>query len=334
MTNATDPDTLISETVSHYIQNSTSQNDTTDDFQTSRNCFYWIVACSNWIAGYFELTVAIFLLSQNFKKHDSPIKSAFFTLLAVGYVADSLNSIAWLIGDIINYDEDNHLTIFSVLIQWYASYFEGFWELVLAFNRCTALAFPVLYNKLWRGYSYAFITFIVIVFPFLCNGYTFATNLHCRLYLYGDGCNDFVKRDSLTAAVVTCCMSFVALIVAGNGCFRARGSRNVSRVSRLLLIQTIATSTCQILCSWFFAYSSLNEKEDVYLWEAISAVFSFFQHYPGVIFLFFISPAVRIGYCKFYHLHFLVRNAKITSVASKATNVQNKSGGTTSTRHF
>uniref|UniRef100_A0A7E4VNJ4 MASE1 domain-containing protein n=1 Tax=Panagrellus redivivus TaxID=6233 RepID=A0A7E4VNJ4_PANRE len=101
------------------MNNDTDQIDFAD--YDGRSPFYWIVAIANWTAGYFEITVALFLLVRNFPSNGivkSPVKSAFFLILACGYVVDSVNSIGWMIGDIIDYEEGSVLTIISVLIQW------------------------------------------------------------------------------------------------------------------------------------------------------------------------------------------------------------------------
>uniref|UniRef100_A0A7E4WAN1 Serpentine receptor class gamma n=1 Tax=Panagrellus redivivus TaxID=6233 RepID=A0A7E4WAN1_PANRE len=173
--------------------------------------------------------------------------------------------------------------------------------------------------RLWNGKFYAFFVILVLLFPLLCNGYTLITNPTCRIYFYSIDCYDFQIQNTIDAAIVTICMSLLAFLIANYGFIQARKSKKLSKASRLLVTQTIVTATFQALCSAFFAHSALTERDDVYFWEAVSAMFSFLQHYPSVVLLFFVSQSVRQDYYKFYRLKCLIHKDRGITLVSPAT---------------
>ena len=88
-----------------------------------------------------ETLIVIFLCAQYFKTK-SNYKSAYFVILNLGYMADLVLFINWVIPLNINV---YYFTL--VVFEWYITYFITIWNVILCINRCTALVFIVKYEK-------------------------------------------------------------------------------------------------------------------------------------------------------------------------------------------
>uniref|UniRef100_A0A7E4WB94 Serpentine receptor class gamma n=1 Tax=Panagrellus redivivus TaxID=6233 RepID=A0A7E4WB94_PANRE len=261
----------------------------------------------NWIGAIFPATVAVFLFYTNFKPAvygEINVKSSYFNLLASGFAVHAFNIIFWCCLRIVAYDLNSIFTPMGGLVIWYSSYFEGICEFVLACNRCTALTMPMMYKRIWSGFTFVIIILFVYLFPFICNGYTFLTNIHCRLYFFSMECFVFQQQSTFTTAMTLVCLSFASLFVVGIGRLKTKNaSKNLNKVSKLLFYQTTFIAACQFCGSTTFAI----------------------KHFSAVVLFFLVSHEVRRGYCKFYHLNFLIRRSDTIKIVSHQSTVKPRS---------
>ena len=112
----------------------------------SHNFFYWFSIVLTDIGAFIEVIIVFFLFCE-FKKRSSNVKSAYFFILSLGFIVDILMAIVSTIGDLIDWNIEYWIMNIILLVQWYAQFFVGFWNAILAFNRCTALAFPISHQR-------------------------------------------------------------------------------------------------------------------------------------------------------------------------------------------
>ena len=107
---------------------------------------YWLAVFLSDLGALIELIIVIFLFHE-FCRKKSSVKSAYFFIMSLGFVVDIMVCVMSTIGDIINWNLELWIMKIISLVLWYGQFSIGAWNAILGFNRCTALAFPVLHQK-------------------------------------------------------------------------------------------------------------------------------------------------------------------------------------------
>ena len=168
----------------------------------------------NYSGSILEFTVVVFLITQQFNSK-SPLSSSYFLIFSVGCIVDIMTNVSWVFQGIY-YEESVIAKITTNLIMWYGGIFIGTWNTVLAFNRCSALAFQNLHSKLGSGKYLLFTVIFIFVFPLILHSYSFF-DFKCRLYTFDDYCRDYIIQTQSVVSVANCCQAIIALALGAYG---------------------------------------------------------------------------------------------------------------------
>lgn len=112
-----------------------------------KGILYWLPIILMDVGEVIELIIVIFLFSE-YRKKKSDVKSAYFFIMSLGFIVNMCYAIFTTAGELINWSR-NYILMINIItfVQWYAQFSIGPWNAALGFNRCTALAFPLLHQK-------------------------------------------------------------------------------------------------------------------------------------------------------------------------------------------
>lgn len=159
-----------------------------------------------------ELLIFIFLIF-NWKNKSSNIgSSSYFHLLSIGYFIDLFCFLTRHI-QFIKLNLEFPLLIFIKNIsQWYGSLIIGPWNVVLCLNRLTSILWYKKHQQIWSCKNFKIIFGILLIFPFLINGYSFS-NIHCKTALYSNECKTFMKQIYFVVSISNGICALFSLVI-------------------------------------------------------------------------------------------------------------------------
>uniref|UniRef100_A0A7E4VPC7 Serpentine receptor class gamma n=1 Tax=Panagrellus redivivus TaxID=6233 RepID=A0A7E4VPC7_PANRE len=108
---------------------------------------WWFITAGFFVGQGIQSVFIIFLTIELFFKNKTKLKQAYYFILYINCILDTLDNIAWLYDELVNYKVgDIGVAVAQVLI-WYYIYSIGTWTFILSINRFTALAYPVVHAK-------------------------------------------------------------------------------------------------------------------------------------------------------------------------------------------
>uniref|UniRef100_A0A7E5A1V6 Bestrophin homolog n=1 Tax=Panagrellus redivivus TaxID=6233 RepID=A0A7E5A1V6_PANRE len=87
-----------------------------------------------------QIVIIVFLTTE-FLKKKSDLQQAFYYVLYISYFVDSAGTIAQK-SELFFKNNSDFVVIVRNMLLWYSYQIPGILELMMAFNRCTAIAFP------------------------------------------------------------------------------------------------------------------------------------------------------------------------------------------------
>ena len=96
------------------------------------------------VGGIISLLVVVFLISKILSK-DQLFSSSYFILYGISLIVQIANVLIWELWTI--WPDDDVIHLLDNIIFNYESGFVGFWNVLLAMNRCTIFVFPIWHAK-------------------------------------------------------------------------------------------------------------------------------------------------------------------------------------------
>ena len=107
--------------------------------------FHMIAEITNICGILLEAPVLLFLFKEFTHKH-SPFRTAYFIILSYGYFVDLVCFSPFWMSKKIN-QGNNFLAVPFGIAEWYSDFWYCFWNLMLAFNRATAVWVPFQHSQ-------------------------------------------------------------------------------------------------------------------------------------------------------------------------------------------
>uniref|UniRef100_A0A914RDV0 Uncharacterized protein n=1 Tax=Panagrolaimus davidi TaxID=227884 RepID=A0A914RDV0_9BILA len=114
-------------------------------------CF-WLVEIANILGILLEAPVVAFLLWE-FTKKNSRFRNSYFIILCYGFFVDLVCFSPFWMSKKINLGE-NFLKFGFGIAEWYSDFWYCFWNMILAFNRATAVWLPFQHTQLLLDDAY------------------------------------------------------------------------------------------------------------------------------------------------------------------------------------
>uniref|UniRef100_A0A7E4VQB7 Serpentine Receptor, class T n=1 Tax=Panagrellus redivivus TaxID=6233 RepID=A0A7E4VQB7_PANRE len=267
-----------------------------------------------------QFVFIIFLTIELFFKNKTKLKQAYYLILYITYILDTLDNIAWLYDELVNYKVGDIGVAIAQVIVWYYIYSIGTWSFLLSINRFTALGYPWIHSKIWTGKPLYIIFGITSLYPFLVEGFSFA-DAHCRMYAYADECRTFKVRSVLIQTISNTSLSIAALLIVTIAVLKAPKHNTIlAKIERKSVLYTVATSMCIIGYSVTFYICRLILPTPVFLFN-LSGIFFLCHQYGPMILLLFLNSIYRGEFFKFLKLNRLgiVRNQVISVTVATTT---------------
>ena len=116
-------------------------------------------------------TLFVILILYNIKRKNATFTTIYYYILMIGFFINALNIFMYKLTYTIETPDVYRQSIYNI-IQWYNSRFIFFWNVILAFNRFTAVFFYIKHKKIWSGKSLIFIMSLLMLYPFISSSYT------------------------------------------------------------------------------------------------------------------------------------------------------------------
>ena len=257
---------------------------------TTSETLVWINLLVTSVGFVVEFLIFLPLVSNIFRKN-SNLTSGFFVIFTLGCGIDLIYCVGKILMEVTRY-EIAAIAIYANLAQWYSLLFFPFWMTVLALNRLTALVFLKLYQTLWSRNALALICLTLLLYPLIVDGFTFFTDLHCRLDTYTKECESFMiatMRSTVIIGSVHACATLILGLTTLAFVVRLRKRQKMSKQANLesrLLIQTLFSSFLLVIVCFFelwAAYEVVGDKFNVL--RHFSNIFFDLWHFLSVILL-------------------------------------------------
>lgn len=270
---------------------------------------YTLVDVTNWInivGVIYEFSVILFFI-VNFCKHKSRFRQPYFLIYVIGCIVDIIPKI---LGILSTYSSIYIIFAYPKYgFDWYNKNFVTFWNLLLAFNRFTAILFSVRYSKIWSKRNTALICIFLVVYPFLIHSFNYK-NMWCRLTyltcLKAKTVTVYTKFEEIYGYASD--VSFV-LFATLFGSFAAvylliKNKMSTKNSEKVLLIQSLTSSIfliCFIASEFVTTYfyipeGSITKTPETknllslqLFFSILSNLFYDTHHYTGLILLFIMS---------------------------------------------
>ena len=125
-----------------------------DDPIFQRDVIFWVTTIGLLLGSLVEIMLVIFFCSDVFftrKKND--LRSTYFFITVIGYIVDIISSGSAAINQLV---DPANLTTYSTVSKFTVLYSDmhlGLLSTLMGLNRCTALAFPLVHNKVSIRFS-------------------------------------------------------------------------------------------------------------------------------------------------------------------------------------
>lgn len=114
----------------------------------NRDAVFWFGALSIIFGCIIELLLILFFCtSVFFTSKSNDLKSAYFFITVIGYIVDIISSGSALLTQLL---DPGNVTVYSAISKFtvlYSDFHLGLLSALMGLNRCTALAFPFIHNK-------------------------------------------------------------------------------------------------------------------------------------------------------------------------------------------
>uniref|UniRef100_A0A7E4UQM1 Serpentine receptor class gamma n=1 Tax=Panagrellus redivivus TaxID=6233 RepID=A0A7E4UQM1_PANRE len=250
----------------------------------------------------FQFVFIIFLTNEFLIKRHSQLQQAYYYVLYITYILDTLDNIAWFYYEAVgNKVGDIGVAISHVFISYYI-YSIGTSSFLLSLNRFTAVAYPSVHLKFWRGKSLYIILSVTFIIPFLMEVHAL-TDIDCKFYPFVDKCESKTLRNLLIRTVYNTTLSVAALGIVTVAVIKApKHSSALAKIERNTVIYTMATSILVIAYSIFYYLSNTNLSTYVVVYNIAFASFGIHQYGP-MMSLLFLNSVFRKRFLQFLKLH-------------------------------
>uniref|UniRef100_A0A914Q3H9 Uncharacterized protein n=1 Tax=Panagrolaimus davidi TaxID=227884 RepID=A0A914Q3H9_9BILA len=166
------------------------------------------------------------------------------------------------------------------------------------------------------------ISILVLIFPFIANGYTLA-DMNCRLRILSPGCNDYRISYHQLAGYMNAIFAGGSLLAIAFGVWKAPKSVNRTLTFKFefrLISQTIIVSVFSALYFLTYVYATNIYEEDHDYYDFLTKIgnyFYFLSHYPPII----TFPMFRNGFFHFYRIKKTIQPKGKTHFVSKVVTI-------------
>uniref|UniRef100_A0A7E4ZWC3 Serpentine receptor class gamma n=1 Tax=Panagrellus redivivus TaxID=6233 RepID=A0A7E4ZWC3_PANRE len=274
-------------------------------------CLLYVDTVGNGIGQAIEVVFIVFLTAE-FSKKKSDLQHAYYYISYISYVIDTLGNVSVWTVEMFPENTDNWLSAICLAFPWFIYFEAATWSFMLSLNRCTALAFPTFHNKIWNGLWLKFAIALMLIYPFLVNGYTLF-DAECRLRYKQPECRDYYSAMTTATVISTTCLALLSMLLIIFAVCKSHGTSTSSKkavIERRMILHTTLSSVMLIL--WIgtvYMGSVIAQMSDFF--SHLSFIVYMLQHYPPMVLIVVINPIFRRLFFNFTRIHKLLRKQDV-----------------------